>query len=107
MDEIREESYLKNNLEEVPVERRPVVPQEAVLAETPIEEKSYRCVNCKVQIPDSKAKKEPTNYVREEDGTISKEFTRFSVFCPTCQAFLCLVADEDARLLNNMLYKNK
>ena len=63
------------------------------------------CNNCRLELTEEKVTKQPTEYVKNEDGSFGKTATRFSIFCKNCMKFITLVDQDAAKMLQDMIKK--
>jgi hypothetical protein len=64
------------------------------------------CNNCRVELTEEKVVKTPIDYLRGEDGTLTKAASRFSVFCKNCMKFITIIDRDAAKMLQDMIRKN-
>ena len=79
--------------------------EESVIVEPPAKETFY-CSNCRKHYSDEEVRKEAIDYQRNEDGTLSKSASRFSVFCKVCAKFFRVIDNDAAKMLKDMVRKN-
>jgi hypothetical protein len=63
------------------------------------------CNNCRLELTEKKVVKQPIEWLKNEDGTMSKVANRFSVFCKSCMKFVTLIDKDAADMLQNMIKK--
>ena len=51
----------------------------------------YHCVNCRADKTVDEVNKEPLDFERNEDGSLSTKPGRYSVFCKQCQYFMRII----------------
>jgi hypothetical protein len=78
--------------------------EEAVVVE-PVQEEQFYCKNCRRHFYGKDVRKEPIDYARAEDGTLSRCASRFSVFCKVCALFLRVIDQDAQKMLNEMIRK--
>lgn len=78
--------------------------EEGVVVTPPKE--TFYCSNCRKHYNDEEVRKEAIDYVRAEDGSLTKSASRFSVFCNVCAKFFRVIDNNAQRMLNDMIRKN-
>lgn len=63
------------------------------------------CNNCRVELTEDKVVKNAIDWLRNEDGSLSKKANRFSVFCKQCMKFITVIDQDAAQMLQNMIRK--
>jgi hypothetical protein len=81
--------------------------EEAIVPEESKEVIYGHCNNCRLELTEDKVVKQPIEWNRNEDGSLSKIATRFSVFCKSCMKFICLLDKQAAQMLDEMIHKKK
>ena len=77
------------------------------MAIEPAKELIYgHCNNCRLELTEAKVVKTPISYLTNEDGSMSKTASRFSVFCKNCMKFITLIDQDAAKMLQEMIHKN-
>lgn len=56
--------------------------------DTSIKFEGLRCSTCRVIKTDEELMKQPLDYKKNDDGSVTP--VRYSIFCATCQMFLCI-----------------
>lgn len=79
--------------------------EESVVPETEKDIIYGHCNNCRLELTEDKVVKQPIEYVKTEDGSLSKTATRFSVFCKSCMKFITLIDQAAAEMLQSMIKK--
>ena len=80
--------------------------KEEALAADPKKELVYgHCNNCRLELTEDKVVKNAIDYLRNEDGSLSKAASRFSVFCKNCMKFITVIDRDAQKLLNEMIRK--
>jgi L-cysteine desulfidase len=64
------------------------------------------CNNCRIELTEDKVNKQEIDWIRNEDGTLSKSASRFSVFCKSCMKFITIIDHNAAKMLQDMIRKN-
>jgi hypothetical protein len=122
-EKIMQDNYLVSDgagAKEVPILKREVPPEPIVEAQdapkidqpatesvvTPPPEETFYCSNCRLHLKDEQIVKQPIDYQRNEDGSLSKAASRFSVFCKNCYKFLRILDRDAQKLLNEMVRKS-
>jgi hypothetical protein len=78
--------------------------EEAVVV-TPVQEEQFYCKNCRRHFDGKDVRKEPIDYLRNHDGSLSKAASRFSVFCKVCALFLRVIDNDAQKMLSEMIKK--
>jgi len=73
--------------------------------EAPVVEERYYCANCREHKGVDAVKKETLNFKTNEDGTLSSDGERFSVFCKKCNGFLRIYDVATAKKVDEMINK--
>ena len=81
------------------------VKEESVVVE-PKSKEEFNCRNCQRRYSEDEVRKEPIDWIRNEDGTLSKSASRFSVFCKVCGYFFRVLDNNAAKMLQDMIRKN-
>jgi hypothetical protein len=63
------------------------------------------CNNCRLELTEEKVVKNAIDWLRGEDGTLTKAATRFSIFCKNCMKFICVLDNDAQKMLNDMIRK--
>lgn len=63
------------------------------------------CNNCRLELTEERVVKQPIEWLKNEDGSMSKVANRFSVFCKSCMKFVTLIDREAQKMLQNMIRK--
>ena len=63
------------------------------------------CNNCRIELTEDKVTKNAIDWIRAEDGTLTKAATRFSIFCKNCMKFICILDRDAQKMLNDMVRK--
>lgn len=79
--------------------------KEEAVVEQPKEIIYGHCNNCRLELTEDRVVKTPIDYARNEDGSMSKTATRFSVFCKNCMKFVTLIDRDAAKMLQDMIKK--
>jgi hypothetical protein len=80
--------------------------KEESVAVEPEKEVTYgHCNNCRLELTEEKVVKNAIDYLRNEDGSLSKAASRFSVFCKQCMKFITVIDQDAQKLLNEMIRK--
>lgn len=79
--------------------------EESVVTEEPKELVYGHCNNCRLELTEEKVVKQEIDWIRNEDGTLSRTANRFSVFCKQCMKFVCVIDKMAAEMLQNMIRK--
>jgi|SRR5579864_50708 len=80
--------------------------EEGMVPEQPKEVVYGHCNNCRLELTEDKVVKTPIDYIRAEDGTLTKAASRFSIFCKNCMKFVTIIDRDAQKLLNDMIRKN-
>lgn len=80
--------------------------KEEAVAEDPKKVVYGHCNNCRLELTEDKIVKTPIDYVRAEDGTLTKAASRFSIFCKNCMKFVTIIDKDAAKMLQDMIRKN-
>ena len=68
-------------------------------------EELYYCANCREHKGVDAVKKNPLSFKTNEDGTLSNDGERFSVFCKKCDGFLRIYDAVTAKKVDEMINK--
>ena len=79
--------------------------EEAVVPEPEKEVVYGHCNNCRLELTEDKVIKNAIDYQRNEDGSLSKAASRFSVFCKQCMKFVTVIDFDAAKMLQDMIRK--
>lgn len=80
--------------------------QEEAVIEPPKEVIYGHCNNCRLELTEDRVVKTPIDFLKAEDGTMTRFASRFSVFCKQCMKFVTLIDKDAAKLLQEMIRKN-
>jgi len=79
--------------------------EESVVTEPEKELVYGHCNNCRVELTEDKVTKNAIDYQRNEDGSLSKIASRFSVFCKNCMKFITIIDRDAVKMLQDMIKK--
>jgi ribosomal protein L44E len=68
-------------------------------------EERYYCSNCRKELNVEQVNKRPLDFIRNEDGSLSPQPARFSVFCKQCEQFLRIIDPQVAAELQKIVDK--
>jgi hypothetical protein len=80
--------------------------EEGVVVEKSKEIVYGHCNNCRTEMTEERVVKTPIDYLRNEDGSLSKAASRFSIFCKQCMKFITILDRDAQKLLQEMIRKN-
>ena len=63
------------------------------------------CNNCRLELTEDRVVKTPIDYLKAEDGTMTRFASRFSVFCKQCMKFVTVIDRDAQKMLENMIRK--
>lgn len=79
--------------------------KEEGVVEPPKEVVYGHCNNCRLELTEEKVTKQPIDYLKAEDGTMTRYASRFSVFCKGCMKFITVIDKDAQKMLQDMIRK--